>query len=273
MGRLAVSEVTTLRWSFEDDVQAYQVAGYDGIAVWRQKLSDFGEEKGAELLAESGLPVTSLWWTGGFTGSDGRSFRECVCDALDALRLAHLLNARCLLVHSGGRNGHTRNHSRRLLIDGLRAVIPLAEEFGVTLLVEPMPPACAGPWTFLTSLDEAREVIDCLDSSQVKLVLDTYLFGHQRSLLDRLPDLVPYLGVVHLADASEPPCPEVRRRLLGRGVLPLGEIIGSLQDAGFDGDYELEIMGEELEGADYRDLLRDQVDAFRALWSHGVAAR
>ncbi len=272
MGRLAVSELTTYRWSFEEDVRAYGEAGYDGIAVWRQKLSDYGEEKGAELLAETGLQVTSLWWTGAFTGSDGRSFDECVTDAKEALQLAQLLGARYLLVHSGGRNGHTKSHSRRLLLEGLRAVLPLAEEFGVTLLLEPMPPGCAGPWTFLTSLDDARELIDTVDSDFVKVALDTYLFGHERRLPRRMASLVDYLGVVHLADASDPPCPEVRRRRLGRGHLPLAEILGALHDAGFDGDYEVEIMGEEIEGADYFQLLTEQAEAFRTLWRECAAA-
>ena len=60
MPRLSINEVTTYRWSFEEDVQNYRNAGIDGIAVWRQKLSDYGESKGAELLRESGLTVSSL---------------------------------------------------------------------------------------------------------------------------------------------------------------------------------------------------------------------
>ncbi len=266
MGRLAVSELTTYQWSFEQDVQAYADVGFDGIAVWRQKLSDYGEEKGAELLAESPLAVTTLWWTGAFTGSDGRSFQECVADAREALHVAQLLGARSVLVHSGGRNGHTRNHAKRLLVEGIRAVLPLAEEFGVTLLLEPMPPDCAGPWTFLTSLEEACALVDQLGTHHVKLALDTYWFGHERHLVSRLPRLSPYLGAIHLADASGPPSPEVRRRRLGRGHLPLADILASLLESGFDGDFEIEIVGEEIEGADYRELLLEQLEAFRLLW-------
>ena len=129
MQRFSANEFTTMRWSFDDDVRNYLEAGFDGIGVWRQKLADFGEEKGAELLADSGLPVTSLFWVGGFTGSDGRSFNESVADALEALQLANLLGARNLVVHSGPRHGHTRNHSRRLLTDAIRAMLPL----GVTI--------------------------------------------------------------------------------------------------------------------------------------------
>ena len=38
MERIAVNEMTTYRWSFEEDVYHYAQAGIDAIGVWRQKL-------------------------------------------------------------------------------------------------------------------------------------------------------------------------------------------------------------------------------------------
>lgn len=273
MTHLAVSELTTLRWSFEEDARWFRESGFDGIAVWRQKLSDYGEEKGAELLTELQLKATTLLWTGAFTGSDGRSFREAVADAFDALHVAHLLGARAVLVHSGGRNGHTCNHARRLLLEGLQAVLPLAEEFNIRLLIEPMPAACAGAWTFLHSLAEGAALVDELETDHVKLVLDTFSFGHLGNLLDEIRRLAPYLGCIHVADADARPCPEGRRRMVGQGHLPLAEIFGTLAAIGFDGDVELEITGEELEGRDYQPILRDQRRRLESLWSAAVAIR
>ena len=86
MARLSINELTTFRWTFEEDVHHYQAAGIEGIGVWRQKLSDFGEEKGIELLVDSGLRVSSLLWAGGFTGSDGRSHKESVEDGKEAIK-------------------------------------------------------------------------------------------------------------------------------------------------------------------------------------------
>ena len=88
MARVSMNEMTTYRWSFEEDVLHYAAAGIRGIGVWRHKLSDYGEEKGIELLAEHRLEATSLMWGGGFTGSDGRSHRESIDDAKEGLRTA-----------------------------------------------------------------------------------------------------------------------------------------------------------------------------------------
>ena len=81
MPTLSMNEVTTFRWSLEEDVRHYVAAGYEGIGVWRRKLADHGEEQGVDLIAESGLRVTNLVWAGGFTGSDGRTLDESVQDA------------------------------------------------------------------------------------------------------------------------------------------------------------------------------------------------
>ena len=105
MARISMNELTTYRWSFEEDVQNYADAGIEAMAVWRQKLSDFGEEKGIELISECGLRVSSLLWAGGFTGSDGRSHKESIEDAHDAIRLATSLGTDSLIVYSGPRAG------------------------------------------------------------------------------------------------------------------------------------------------------------------------
>ena len=82
MNTLAISQLSTLRWAFDDDVHAYAARGFKGIGVYRPKLEDFGLERAVDLLAESELGVTSLSWAGGFTGSDGRAFEEAVLDAV-----------------------------------------------------------------------------------------------------------------------------------------------------------------------------------------------
>ena len=138
LARLSINEMTTFRWPFEQDVAAYAAAGIGAIGVWRQKLSDFGEEEGIDLLRGSGLRVSNLLWAGGFTGSDGRTYKDSLEDAVDAIRLAAVMQAGCLVVYSGGRNGHTYNHCRRLVRAALTELVPLARDLDVVLAVEPM---------------------------------------------------------------------------------------------------------------------------------------
>ena len=269
MARLAISELTTLRWSFEEDVERLAAAGIAAIGVWRHKLGDFGEEKGAELIAEAGLAVSSLQWAGGFTGSDGRSHDESIHDARQAIGSAEKLKAGCLIIHSGARGVHTHNHARRLFRQALDKLLPLAEERGVMLALEPMQGACGGEFTFVNCLDDALDLVATCNSPALRIALDTYHWGHQPQLLERLPQLAPRLALVQLGDARVPPRGETNRCQLGEGAIPLREIVHRLAAAGYDGFYEVELMGEEIEAADYREVLARSVNVFNE-WLAGA---
>ena len=262
MTRLSMNEMTTYRWSFEEDVRNYATAGYDAIGVWRQKLSDFGEVKGAELLADNGLAVSALLWAGGFTGSDGRSYRDSVDDAFEAIQLAADLNAGSLVLYSGSRAGHTRNHARRLFKSAIDELSPVADQHGVTLAIEPMHAGCAGAWTFLTDLDETLDLIRWIDCPQLRLVFDAYHLGQDQAVIQRLPELAPMIALVQLGDAKSTPNGEQNRCRLGEGTVPLEEIIASLLEGGYDGFFDVELMGEDLDCPDYVELIEESKRVF-----------
>jgi len=255
MVKLSMNETTTFRWSFEEDVSAYAAAGIPAIGVWRQKLSDCGQAKGLEILAQHGLQVSHLFWAGGFTGSDGRSYRESIEDALEAIHTAAELKAQSLIVYTGSRAGHTYNHARRLVKDALVELAGHAAPLGVTLAVEPMHPGCAGHWTFLTSIDDVMALLTAVASPLVKMVFDTYHLGHDSAILERIPELVPQIALVQLGDAKHPPTGEQSRCRLGEGSVPLREILAALRTAGYDGYFDVELLGEEFELHDYASLL------------------
>jgi sugar phosphate isomerase/epimerase len=269
MAQLSVNETTTFRWSFEEDVANYVKAGIPAIGVWRQKLSDFGESRGIELLAESGLKASHLLWAGGFTGSDGRSFRTSIEDAVEALRIAGSLKAQSLVVYSGARAGHTFNHARRLIKDALKELVPLAIEQGVFLAIKPVHPGCACEFTFLTSVDDTLALLEAIGSPQVKLVFDTYHLGHDRSVLTRIPQIVEQIALVQLGDAKKVPAGEQNRCLLGHGTIPLKEIIAALAGSGYDGFYDVKLLGEEIETLDYWHLLEHAKQAYQELINGG----
>ncbi|HLA86135.1 MAG TPA: sugar phosphate isomerase/epimerase family protein [Thermoguttaceae bacterium] len=255
MACLSINETTTYRWSFEEDVTEYRAAGVGAIGVWRRKLSDFGEAKGADLLEEAGLVASCLSWVGGFTGSDGRSYAESLLDAHEALKTAAEINAPTVIVYSGGRAGHTYNHAKRLIKGALAELVPQAAEAGITLAVEPMHPGCADGWTFLTSLDETLDLLDAIGDDRVKFVFDAYHLGQRPDVLERIERIASRVALVQLGDAKKPPDGEQNRCQLGQGVVPLKQIVAALKAGGYDGYYDVELLGEDVESLDYRLLI------------------
>jgi sugar phosphate isomerase/epimerase len=265
MAILSMNETTTFRWSFEEDVANYAAAGIKAIGVWRQKLSDCGQQRAAELLRAHDMTVSHLFWAGGFTGSEGHTYRESIADTSDALHLAASLGANCLVVCSGARAGHTFNHARRLVVSALKELVPLAKDLGVVMALEPMHPGCAAQCTFLNSLDDALAVLAAVNSAQVKLVLDTYHLGQSERLVERIPEIASRIALVQLGDAKSPPHGEQNRCRLGEGNIPLRSIACALRSAGYDGFYDVELLGEDIEAVDYRALLEHAKDAVGGL--------
>ena len=272
MTRLSINEMTTYRWSFAEDVARYREHGITAIGVWRRKLRDFGDERGIDLLADQGMTVSNLMWAGGFTGSDGRSCAEAIDDAEEAIALAAAMQAGCLVTFTGGRNGHTNRHARRLVREALSEIEPIAADFDVTLALEPMHPSCADEWSIVSKFDEMIALMDELGSSHIRLALDTYHMDRDRQSLDLLANHVDRIAVVHLSDGRMPPDSEQNRCRLGEGTVPLGDIVQMLTTQGYTGDFDVKLMGPEIELTDYDELLAHSRNMFESLASASTGA-
>ena len=134
----SISQLTTYRWDLPIELEHLAYHGFDAIALWRTKLSDVGVDAARKHLDRTGIRVSSLQWAGGFTGGDGRSYRECVDDAVEAIEDAAVVGAAAVVVHSGCRGGHTRAHARRLLVGALETLAPVARSAGVVLALRPL---------------------------------------------------------------------------------------------------------------------------------------
>jgi sugar phosphate isomerase/epimerase len=265
MTLLSMNQITTFRWSLEEDVEHYHHAGYRSIGVWRQKLTEGDEEHAIDLLAASGLQVSNLLWAGGFTGSDGRTLDESIHDAAHALRVAAALEAGCLVVYPGGRNNHTFRHAGRLLRAALCTLLPLAEIAEVPLAIAPMHSACAADWSFLTDIDSILALIDELHSDYLKLAYDTYHFPFGAGQRHILAKLAPYIGIVHLGDRRVPPDIDQEHCPLGKGRVPLAEIVTTLLDAGYTGVFDVKLHGSDIQLNDYWMLLEQSQLVFSEL--------
>ena len=264
MSRLAVSELSTYRWSFEEDVFRYKAHGFSAVGVWRPKLSDCGEAKGRELLLDHGMKASSLNWAGGFTGNDGRTFREAMHDALDAVEVAAQIGADCLVVLAGSRAGHTRNHAKRILTRALSELAEAAQAVGIQLALEPMHAGCAHEFTFLTTVPDTLDIISTIDRSNCGIVFDSYHMAQDKNAINWLPSIVPFIRLVQLGDAKRAPMGEQNRCLLGHGKVPLSAIVQTIEEYGYEGYYEVELLGEDVEHFEYSEILSQSYQALNS---------
>ena len=255
--KLSVNETTTRRWTFEEDVVRYRLAGIDAIGVWLPKLLEYGEERGIEWLRENGMAVSTLSFGGGFTGAFGHELDDVMVESRELIQLAGRLRASSLMLVSGPMNNHLTKHATRLVVNSLKELADEAAENNVTLSLIPMRKAFSKKWTFLNSLDEALSVLDRVNHPLVKLAFDVFHLWPEKNLVQRMPELVSRIGVVQVSDALGTGRGECDRTLPGEGVLPVEPIIRGLIEAGYRGYVDYQIWSDSVwASADNEWLLR-----------------
>ena len=257
--RLSVSEFTTHRWNFCQDVVRYASEGINQIGIWRTKMEDFDRDEAIDLLFEMKMKVSSIHWAGGFTGADGRKFVDAVDDGIGAVQLAAQVGADCLIVHPGAQNGHTDRHARRIFRSAIDNLAQAAADFGTRIAIEPMPHQPANSWTFYRRFMEYLDVVSAFDPAHVGLAIDLFHVGHLAEAYDRIPDYVDRLALVQIADRDiELPHVGVSkgrnvelRKVPGEGGIQIDRWIDKLNRNGYQGAYELEIHGKGFNRSNY----------------------
>jgi hydroxypyruvate isomerase len=154
----------------------------------------------------------------------------------ETIKVAKRLGVQTIITQTGNENDLPRNQQLLNLKEGLITCIPFLEEADITLVVEPLNLLVDHPGYFLSSSDEAAELIALINDSHIKMLFDVY---HQQitegNVTSRLMQYLPYIGHIHVADNPG-------RREPGTGELNYHYIFASLKEAGYQGGIGLEFF-------------------------------
>lgn len=276
--KLSISACTTWTTSFTDDLAAYRDAGAHGIGLWEFKLPRGEDERSIRQLRDSGLRATVCvpevpsivpdpFFT---TPQDPAERRDALIAAIRRLAAYDPVAVLCL---TGSPEQHGRDATRRLVIDGLRAAADAAGELGMTLALEPYR-ADAG--SLVTALPETIELVDEIGAPNLQLVVDSWHIWDLDGIYDHLRQYVDRIVALQINDRRHPPRSWCDRVLPGDGELDLARMFGVLDDAGFDGWYDVEVFSDNgLFSDDYPDSIWKQdagdvaaraVTQFHGIW-------
>jgi sugar phosphate isomerase/epimerase len=253
--RLAVCEMSTRHWTFEDDVLHYRAAGIPAMAAWYHKLQDYGEDKAIDLLQEHPLAVSSLWFGGAFIDPDELRAGDPVADTIEALDVAEELRAKTVVLISGPRGSFTRNHARRLFRDALLCLGDAAALRNLSISIAPLLKQGPGHASIVTSIQSTLDLLADCNHPHIGLTLDVAAFAQETWLHTHLPDVVPLLKSVTLSSGS------VRKKLRGAVTLPGEaafphlELVARLCEAGYTGAFDCRVLANGLDPLEYRPLL------------------
>jgi len=155
---------------------------------------------------------------------------------LDCLKLADRLGCGKISIPPGGplEKNMSRKEAETLFYEGLAQVIPLAEELGVKLLIEPEPEL------FIENKSEYKSFMKHIRSRAVGLNFDMgHVFCVGEDPAAAFEELYEWVGHVHLEDIA---ADRVHRHLIpGHGAIDFASAFRTMARLGYKGDICLEL--------------------------------
>ena len=264
--RLGLHTITTKPWPIETAAPRYAAAGVRGVTVWRDALAGRDVRQVRQLLSDHGLAVVSLC-RGGFFPARSAADRAKALDVnRAAIAEAHALGAPHVVLVCGAVPGQPLAESRQQIRDGLAALLPECRAAGVKLAIEPLHPMYAADRSAVNTLGQANDLVESLDSPLVGVALDVYHVWWDPALESEIARCgrLGALLAFHVCDWRVPTEDLLNDRgLMGEGCIPLRQIRGWVEAAGFQGFNEVEIFSHRLWAGDQGEFLARIVSAYR----------
>jgi hydroxypyruvate isomerase len=216
---------------FCEAVRTVAALGYDAVETYKWK--DLDLEKVRKTLDETGVELLSMCTTE-FKLTEP-SYRDAWVEGVrESCIAAKKLGVKKLITQVGKDTGAPREEQHASIVEGLRAGAPILEEYGVTVMIEPLNTYVNHKGYYLWSSLEAFDIVREVNSPNVKVIYDIY---HQQVMEGNIiPNILSNLDcIAHLHGAGHP----------GRHEPWLGEndyryIIDTVDKAGYTGALGLE---------------------------------
>ncbi|MFD6057103.1 sugar phosphate isomerase/epimerase family protein [Rhodococcus wratislaviensis] len=244
LAQCSLNSVTVKGAVFTEVADLAEQWGFGGVGLWRDVLDGVDLAGASARLRGSGLRVTSVCRGGMFPQPDEQQRRARFDDNKLAVDQAHTLGADCLYLVCGPAYGDLAD-ARRQVHDGIAELEPYARQAGVRLAVEPMHPMMASSRSVITSLQEANDLIEAIDSDLVGIALDSYHVWWDAALRQQIARAGERLFSVQLADWVTPIQGELSSRgMPGEGCIDMTGFVADCRNAGYPGLVEVEILSD-----------------------------
>src|SRR5580698_10930983 len=129
--RLSFNQITRDRWSVSYAVEACVRHGIPSIALWRHKIQETGLASCVRSVKDAGLHVSSVCRGGMFPSATAAGRQKNLEDNYRAVDEAGALGADCLVLVVGGGAEVGLVDARKMVADGVAALVPYARQHGV----------------------------------------------------------------------------------------------------------------------------------------------
>lgn len=240
------------RFGLEQAIEKIADLGFSGVEIMCDRPHLYPPDYDTDrvdairsLLARHRLCVTNLnsftlfavgdTYLPSWIEQDAERRQQRIEHTRQCLKMASALGAKNISVPPGGPlNGASRNESMMLFHHGIEAVVPLAEELNVRLLVEPEPGLM---------IERTSEFLDFIRRIRSPMVGVNFDIGHffcaGENPAAAFETLFEWVGHVHIEDIGRS---RIHQHIVpGDGAIDFSEILQVMQRFGYAGDISLEL--------------------------------
>jgi sugar phosphate isomerase/epimerase len=232
------------RWTLRQAIEGCARHGVRGIATWRDKLQECGIKEAARMIADHGLTVTGHLRAGMFPAATPEGRRAAIDDNKRAIDEAAGVKAQCLVLLGGAIPPGSKDiaGARRMFVDGLAEVLPYARAAGVPMAVEPLHPMYAADRACINTLGQANDICDELGEG-CGIAYDVYHLWWDPNLKAETKRAGKRILGFHVCDWLVPTNDFLTDRgMMGDGVIDIPLIRSWVEEAGYQGFCEVEIL-------------------------------
>jgi sugar phosphate isomerase/epimerase len=263
LARLSLNQITVDQWTLPEVVDGCVRARIGTIAPWREPVAKVGLDAAARLIADAGLSVSSLCRGGFFPAADAAGRRAADEDNRRAVEEAATLGTDVLVLVCGPPIGRDVEAARAQILGGIERLVPHAEEHGVRLAIEPLHPMMISERSAIVTLGEANDLAERFDDTRVGVVVDAYHVWWDPRLYEEIARAGRRILGYHVADWLVPTTDRLQGRgMMGTGVIDLKRIRAAVEEAGYDGPIEVEVINRDAWDRPGDDIVAEACEAF-----------
>lgn len=258
--RISVSAICTFDWTLAEDLAFYARADIDHVGISLAKLDRAGWAEGTARVLDAGLRVTNLIGLGPFRLAHPDQWEAQQDRLVAALDVATQIEAECLVVTTGPAGDLTWEAAADALETALTPVLAEAARRNIAFAIEHTN-SLRVDVGFVHTL---RDALDLARRFDIGVCMEINACWSERDLVGTIREGVDRLRLVQVSDFAIGTLSTPNRLVPGDGDIPLERIIGQLLDAGYDGVFDLELIGPRIDEEGYEPAIRRSIAALES---------
>lgn len=244
---LSLNQITTDQWSLKEAVAGCVKAEIPWISLWRHKIEEIGLAEAKKVITDSGLKLSSLCRGGMFPAATAEERQKAIDDNKRAIEEAAELGSEVLVLVCGPGPDKDIDTARKWVEEGIEQIVPFAEQHGVKLGIEPLHPMYAADRSVVVTLDQANTMAEKYNPDQVGVVVDVFHVWWDPDLYRQIERAKGRILGFHVSDWAVPITDTFKaRHMMGDGVIEIRRIRKAVEQAGYHGPIEVEIMNQQI---------------------------